>query len=275
MNPRQNFKKEQLFFGIITPSFNQVDFLPQTIKSVTTQINQLDFYFVADGGSTDGSKQVLQKNAQQLKYVSESDKGQTNAINKGIAQMNRWLKEKKLQPQQVIFAYLNSDDYYLPGAIEHVRQQFQNHPKISWLAGDCLIVDENGTEMQRYIRWYKKVFRILLFWPTMLVLNPLPQPTVFIRFSALQKIGNFNESLIYALDYEYWLRIWKKYGVPFVTNQTLAAFRIHNQSKGKMGFKQQFNEQLEVTQRFCQNPAWLFLQKMHNMVIVGSYKLLK
>jgi len=57
------------------------------------------FIFVADGGSTDGSKQVLQKNAQQLKYVSESDKGQTNAINKGIAQMNRWLKEKKLQPQ--------------------------------------------------------------------------------------------------------------------------------------------------------------------------------
>jgi len=66
---------------------------------------------------------------------------------------------------------------------------FQNHPKINWLAGDCLIVDENGTEMQRYIRWYKKVFRILLFWPTMLVLNPLPQPTFLFVLAHCKKLA--------------------------------------------------------------------------------------
>ena len=107
-------------FSIITPSFNQAEFLEQTIKSVVSQKVNLE-YFIQDGGSTDGSVDIIKKYAEKYSFISwqsKKDKGQTDALNQGL---------KKCTGD--IIAYLNSDDYYLPDALEKVEKYFESHPK--------------------------------------------------------------------------------------------------------------------------------------------------
>lgn len=268
-------KQNQIKFAIITPSFNQAAFLGQTLESVVSQLEEDDFYCVLDGGSIDDSVSILKKFSHNLEYVSEKDEGQADAINQGIARVTKWASNQQLDQQNVIFAYLNSDDYYLENSLAKVRQIFETQSELMWLSGDAQIVDEEGQEIQTFIRRYKNFFRNILRWQVLLILNPIPQPAVFIRLSAVQKVGNFNAQLHFTLDYEYWFRLWKAVGPPVIINQTLVAFRIHQKSKGTMKFKAQFAEQLQVARQFTQNQAWLFLQKLHNRIIILSYNLLK
>lgn len=270
-------KKNHLFFAIVTPSFNQASFLGQTIQSVLSQISVDDFYCVMDGASKDDSLKVLKsfENIPNFSYISEPDNGQTDAINKGIRKITRWLSQEKIPLDQCIFAYINSDDYYQPQALSKVREIFSKNPDLSWLVGNCTIVNGNGDPIQSYIQSYKTFLRSLLSWPILLIVNPIPQPAVFVRCSAVQKVGLFNQDLDYTMDYQYWLRLWKMCGAPCISDDIFAAFRIHQSSKGKLSFKKQFAEQLRVARQFTQNQAWLFLQQLHNKMIIICYSILK
>lgn len=262
----------QFSFAIVTPSYNQGGFIEQTIKSITSQKCKVE-YWVMDGGSHDETKNILGKFGERINWVSEKDKGQADAINKGIA------KIKTNQNQHQIFAYLNSDDYYLPGAFEAVAEAFERNPDRMWLVGDAMIVDQENQETHQVIRWYKKLWRLLMRlgvgeWP-LKILNPFPQPAVFVRWEAVKKIGKFKEELVYTLDYDYWLRLHQKFGAPIFLSRALAIFRIHSSSKGETGFDEQFEEQLQVAKKFTSSELLLGLQKIHNFLITGVYRIIK
>lgn len=262
-------------FFIVTPSFNQRRFLSQTIDSVLNQRGDFQTtYWVFDGGSTDGSQKLLAEYGKRAQWQSKKDRGQTHAINKGIGQLKKWLKATKKDPHEVIFAYLNSDDFYLPGTFQLVQHIFKQHSD-NWLVGDCVIVDEEGQKIQPWARSYKKMWRLRLS-PTVLgVLNPIPQPGVFIRASEILKIGSFNERLKYVMDYDYWFRLLAQSGRPVMVNKALAAFRIHSLSKGGSQFVRQFAEQLIVARKYVHQPALLQLQKLHNLLVTAAYALTK
>lgn len=265
----------KLHFFILTPSYNQNQFIDETIQSVLAQKQTSLHYLVVDGASSDGTVATLKTFSKQLKWISEKDEGQTDAINKGILTFKKVIKDKKLNPHSCVFAYLNSDDVYTNDALQIVATHFTKDKTVQWLVGDAHIINEVGDQIQPLVRLYKLLGRMFLSWPLLLIVNPIPQPATFMRWPVVEKVGYFNSELHYVMDYEYWLRTWKIAGRPTVTNKTLASFRIHNRSKGGTAFIRQFAEQLMVARLFTNNKLLLWLQKLHNAAIVFVYSVIK
>jgi glycosyltransferase involved in cell wall biosynthesis len=254
--------------SIITPSLNQGKFIEKTIQSVINQHYSDYEHFIIDGGSHDETLKILRNyelrtTNHKLRWVSEKDKGQADAINKGL----------RMATGDII-GVINSDDYYEAGTFKEIMTVFQNYPCVMWVTGDCRIVNEKGKEIQRCIRFYKKVFRLLSLPMILPILNPLAQSSTFIRKHAIKKIGYFDESLAYAFDYDFWLRLQKFYS-PIILSKTLSSFRIHKNSKGKKYFREQFEEELSVLQRYTQNPFTFFMHRCHNWFVVFIYRLIK
>lgn len=262
-------RSSQLPLVIVTPSFNQGRFIGQTIESILDQGYEPLTYYVVDGKSSDDTVNVLKRYGSKIKWVSENDKGQTDAINKGLNLACKGL------PDEAIVAYINSDDYYLPGAFQTVVRLFTANSEKMWLVGDCQIVTESGKETQVGLRWYKTFWRHLLSRPVLAVLNPIPQPAVFVRVGALRKLGLFDVSLRYTMDYEYWLRLLHAFGRPIIVDQALAAFRLQASSKGMTQFDKQFAEEYEVAKRYVDSPFLLFLHRLHSTITTSIYKLIK
>lgn len=265
--------KSMITFCIVTPSYNQAHFIQETIDSVRSQQGNFAVrYCVMDGGSNDGTKELLKKLPQATHRVSEKDRGQTDAINKGIQHFQGM---KDLDPDQTIFAYINSDDYYLPGVFQNVVERFSADPACNWLVGDAVIIDARGKEIQQPVRLYKRVWRQLFSRFVLTVLNPLPQPSTFIRWSAVQRVGLFNEDLRYVMDYEYWLRLYQAGYQPTMMNTAFSAFRIHGDSKGGSQYVKQFAQELDIARHYTKNPLAIWLHQLHNWAIIQSYKVLK
>lgn len=262
-------------FVIVTPSYNQKKFLEQTLQSIADQKNVIVHHWIFDGGSDDGSKELLQKHKKNIYFESKKDNGQSDAINKGIRKLKDWIKKEKKDPNEIVFAYLNSDDYYLPNSLATIQKTFTENKNIKWVVGDCMIVNEKNQEIQKPIRIYKKFWRWFLSKNLLGVLNPVPQPGVFIKASEILKIGFFNEGLNYVMDYEYWFRTISKIGNPEIISETIAAFRIHKTSKGGTNFEDQFEEQYKVAKSFIKNPLIFKLHEFHNALIVNSYRIVK
>jgi len=249
--------------SIITPSYNQGKFIRETIDSVLSQNYPNLEYWVIDGGSTDDTVKILKSYGDKIKWVSEKDGGQTEAINKGM----------KMATGEVV-AYLNSDDAYLPNTFMTVAETFAASPESQWLTGDYFIIDEKGKKIQSYVATYKKFLRK---YPTTSVLNIanfVIQPSTFWRRSLFAEIGYFDESLRYCMDYEYWMRAIRKYP-PVISARHFSLFRIHGNSKGGSLFQKQFAEEHEILKRFENNPLVLGLHWLHAAAIVAVYKLIK
>jgi GT2 family glycosyltransferase len=199
--------------SIITPSYNQAKYLEQTILSVLNQDYLRIEYIVVDGASTDGSVEIIEKFADKLTYwESKKDKGQADAINKGFARATG-----------EIIAWLNSDDYYLPGAISAAVKVFEENPDVVLVYGDMLAVDENGMTFNALT--YKQLTLADLF-----CFQIIGQPAVFMRRSALQKTSGLNPTFHFLLDHLLWIQIAKQ-GKLLHVNQTWAAARYHAEAK--------------------------------------------
>jgi len=247
--------------SIVTPSFNQAGFIERTIKSVLSQDYPNFEYLVMDGGSTDGTVEILKKYGKKITWRSEKDEGQGDAINKG-------LKSAKGE----IFAYLNSDDVLAPGALKTAADFFSKNPRTKWVFGKCRIIDENDREIRKLITNYKNFWLERYHYNTLLVLNYISQPAVFWRREASEKIGLFNNHYFWTLDYDYWLRLGKKYPPGFV-NRYLANFRVHQLSKTSLGIKN-FLEEVEVAKQHTQNPLIVGLHYLNFLSIAIGYSLL-
>jgi glycosyltransferase involved in cell wall biosynthesis len=205
---------------IVTPSLNQGQFIEETIRSVLDQGYPDLEYIIIDGGSTDSSVELIKKYEPWLSYwVSEPDRGQAHAINKGLARATGQ-----------IVAYINSDDAYLPGAFNTAARAFLVSPHANWLCSACLAQDErtNTTTVLR---------PDIPADPSTWLFKPsgqaycLPQPGVFFRTSLVDEIGHFREDLHYSFDYEYFQRILFAGHRPLELDTTVAMFRVHDASK--------------------------------------------
>jgi glycosyltransferase involved in cell wall biosynthesis len=201
--------------SIITPSFNQSAFLERTIRSVLEQDHRDIEYLVVDGGSTDGSRDIIKKYANRFEWwVSEKDGGQSEAINKGFA-----------HARGEIVAWLNSDDYYLPGTVSAAVKEFERHPQAMMLYGNMLAVDEND-------RTFNTLKYRQLSLVDLLCFQIIGQPAVFMRRSALEKTGGLDVNLHCLLDHQLWIRIAKQGEIVHV-NETWAAARYHAGAKNR------------------------------------------
>jgi glycosyltransferase involved in cell wall biosynthesis len=199
--------------SIVTPSYNQGRFLQRTIESVLNQSYPNIEYVVIDGGSTDESVDILRSYGDRFKWVSEKDRGQTHAINKGMARVSG-----------EILAYLNSDDVLLPGAIERVVDFFRRHPKCDMVYGDADYIDENDRVTGRYNTAEYSYNRLL---EDCMVC----QPAAFWTRRIAEKIGPFDESLDFTMDYDYWLRIANASGEIYFIPEKLACSRLYPDTK--------------------------------------------
>ena len=244
---------------VITPSFNQGQFLEQTIRSVLDQDYPNLEYLLLDGGSSDGTLKILESYRDRLWYTSQPDRGQTHAINKGLA----------LASGEIV-CFLNSDDQFAPGALAKAGAHFAAHPECAWLSGRCRIVDQGGLETLKPITAYKN-FWLAFHSPSVLgVLNYISQPATFWRRTLLERVGYFNEELHYAFDYEYWLRILQVEKL-CVLPEVLALFRVHAASKGSTGVTAQFDEEMAIARRLVSSPGLLRLHAWHNALILRVY----
>lgn len=201
-------------FSIITPSLNQGKYIEKTIKSVLEQEGVDLEYIVIDGKSTDGTIKILEKYKNKLKYISEKDSGQPEAVNKGFG-----------MSKGDILAWLNSDDEYLSDTLLKVEKYFKNNPESMMVYGDYWI--KNNKE--KIISKIKEIdFQKEIFLGGM---NYICQPTVFFRRKLWKKIGVFNQKLQYAFDAEWWLKVVKK-GYPIGHLRSyLAMARLHAECK--------------------------------------------
>jgi GT2 family glycosyltransferase len=247
--------------SIITPSLNQGDFIEQTILSVLSQDYPNLEYLIVDGGSLDATLDVLAKYSGKVTWISEADKGQTDAINKGLRRATG-----------SIVSYLNADDLLLPGTLKRVEQAFINHPQTYWVTGKCRIVDEENNEIRRPITVYKNILLGLHSFSSLLMTNYISQPATFWRREALELIGYLDENLRYVMDYEYWLRLYSK-SPPVFIPEYLAAFKIHQRSKTtSTGHKDIYVEEEKiVVERYVHSRLQLFLHNAHRLMMTFAY----
>jgi glycosyltransferase involved in cell wall biosynthesis len=250
-------------FSIITPSFNQAPFINQTILSVLNQDCPNLEYIVIDGGSTDGTLEILKKYSDKIIWRSEKDDGQSNAINKGL----------KMATGDII-AYLNSDDFYEPDTLKKVLSFFKTNPEKKWAYGKCRIIGKNGYEIRKPITWYKNFLLKKYDYAKLLSENFISQPAAFWRKEVLEEVGYFNEEENYCMDYEYWLRLGRKYDAG-VINEYLANFRLHPDSKSGSVSKKQFQDELRLAKKFgAKHPLSLFLHRINYHKITRTYQIL-
>lgn len=251
--------------SVITPSYNQGKYLGDTIDSVLAQDYPKLDYWVIDGGSTDDSVKILKSYGKQLNWVSEPDGGQTNAINKGL---------RKAKGE--VLAYLNSDDIYLPGALNRVGEYYAK-TQADWITGDCLVIDEKGNKSKNnwLISGYKR-FLMAIYSPTTLRVadSMLPQPSTFWSRRAYERIGEFNADYHYVMDYDYWLRMAKYYR-PHDLKVALSGFRHQASSKSQTGRKKLMDEGLIALKANGARRWELKLHKLHSDLTLFAYNLLR
>jgi glycosyltransferase involved in cell wall biosynthesis len=200
--------------SIVTPSFNQARFLEATMQSVFSQDYPRIEYSVVDGGSTDGTVEIIKKYEGRLAWwVSEQDKGQTDAINKGFARANG-----------EILAWLNSDDTYEPGAVSAAVDYLQEHPEVGMVYGDCNFINESGRVIGKF-NSAQTDYRLLRQGYV-----HIPQQTMFFRADLWREVGPLDTSFYFAMDYDLWTRIAAGSEVKYVP-QTWANFRLHTTGK--------------------------------------------
>jgi glycosyltransferase involved in cell wall biosynthesis len=233
--------------SIITPSLNQANFIEATIHSVLSQELTSSFEFlIIDGGSSDGTIEILKKHEDRLHWISGTDSGQADAINKGIAMATG-----------EIIGWLNSDDVYLPGTLQKVLNAFEQYPDRQWLFGKCKMIDESGKEVRKWITWYKNLLSRTFSFNRLLTENYISQPAVFFRRKAFFDAGSLNQALHYAMDFDLWLR-FAKMSPPIIIPENLASFRLHNSSKSIRNHRNLFSEQYAVHLKY-HHGKWLLL----------------
>lgn len=201
--------------SIITPSFNQDEFIERTIQSVISQrSDEYDLeYVVMDGNSSDKTVEILKHYSDQLVWKSEPDNGQSHAVNKGI----------KMTAGEVI-GWLNSDDVYCADAIKIVCQFFKEHPEVDVVYGDAYLIDRDDKILGFYATepWKIERLKVRCF---------ISQPAAFFRRRVVQRYGLLDESLQFCMDYGYWLRLGLK-GAEFAyLPEVLASARIYQETK--------------------------------------------
>jgi glycosyltransferase involved in cell wall biosynthesis len=223
-----------MIVSIVTPSFNQDRYLEETIRSVLSQDYPQIEYMIVDGGSTDETVNIIKKYAQADNlawWISEKDRGQTDAINKGFG-----------RAQGDILAWINSDDTYEPGAVKAAVHYLQEHPNVGMVYGDCNYIDEAGNVIGKF-KSAQTNSRLLRQGYT-----HIPQQTMFFRAELWKQVGPLDPSFYFAMDYDLWTRIAARTQIKYLP-QTWANFRLHTSGKTFMADDRCWHEMIRVHYR--------------------------
>jgi glycosyltransferase involved in cell wall biosynthesis len=235
--------------SIVTPSYNQGQFIEETIRSVLLQGYPELEYIVIDAGSTDESVSIIRRYEPWLEYwTSEPDRGQTHAINKG------WKRSTG-----DVLAYINTDDCYLSGAITTAAQEFSSNRNLGMVYGTAVIVNEANKELRS---WDAKDFDVRVMLTSGSI---VPQPAAFFSRGAINTAGYLNEEWQMIMDYESCIRIGTQFPAVCVP-RTLAKFRNHPQSKTQLQFERLARELVHFVTRFSTDqispPEWQMIKNV-------------
>jgi len=244
--------------SIIIPSFNKVKYIERTLKSIVAQSYKNYEVIIQDGGSTDGTLEVIKNYAEKyprhIAFVSKKDGGQLNAINSGLKKANG-----------EIITYINADDEYTEGAFESVAGHYTENPEALWFAGQGIVINEKGSEIAKLASRYKSYLLIINSYLLILVVNYLMQPSVFLTKKAIKNYGSFTGTKDFVTEYDMWLQLGKV-KMPIIINKVISKFRIESGTKTKKMFKKLLTEDEKIIKKFTSNIIVLFLHRFHNLV---------
>ena len=243
-----------MLVSIITPSFNQAPFLETTIQSVLTQDYADIEYIIVDGGSTDGSAEIIRKYADRLAWwVSEPDRGQTDALNKGFA-----------RARGDVLAWINSDDTYQPGAVREAAAYLQAHPEAGMVYGDAHYIDETGRVIGRFPAAQTDYRRLRQGYVH------VPQQSSFFRAGLWQKVGPLDPSFYFAMDFDLWVRLAEQAPLHYYPKMW-ANFRLHSGAKTIAADDRCWPEMLRVHRRLGGAPLAPIVLKYYLRKLAAPY----
>jgi glycosyltransferase involved in cell wall biosynthesis len=248
-------KMKRPFVSIITPSFNQGIFIEETILSVLSQDYPNIDYIIIDGGSTDNTLEILRKYDSKLKWISEPDRGQADAVNKGLC-----------MAKGEIIGWLNSDDTYNPGAVSKAVEHFSVNPEIIMLYGEAHFIDKGGNIIGKYPT---EQFSLSRLADTCFIC----QPTVFMRAEVLKEIGMLDTNLHTCIDYDYWIRISRYYPIKKITymrEEYLANSRMYNENKTISMRKKVYKEAMRIQKKYFGKYSKMWILGYINEIILGK-----
>ena len=218
---------EEPLVSIVTPCLNAGRYLEATIQSILAQDYPHIEYLVMDGGSTDDSLEILKRYEGRLTWVSASDGGTADAVNKGFE-----------RTKGEVFTYINADDVLLPGAVSAVVKALQAHPEVGGVYGNAWWIDEAGARIAPY--------PVQDFDPARLESECfICQPASFVRRESFRNLGGLDPKLSLTFDYEFWMRFSRAYRLLRI-NEPLAYSRMHADNKSLGRKKEVFEETFSV-----------------------------
>lgn len=227
--------------SIITVTRNRKDFLPRCIESVARQDYEQKEHVIIDGLSTDGSVAVIRDYAQRyphIRWISEKDDGISNAFNKGLAMVTG-----------EIIGIIGDDDYYEPNILSFVADQFAQNPAIGVLSGGCHHVGNDGGIRFTLRAGFTNRLDLIRFWNNWGSTNYLAPQSTFFRKEVIEKVGGFEETDKYAMDYHHWIKITEFFAVRTV-DRVLGSFRWDTGTVSFSRNKEQFREMLRISQKY-------------------------
>ena len=195
-------KEKEILVSIVTPSYNQAEFIEETILSIQNQIYPFVEHIIVDGASTDGTLDILKKYVDKIVWVSEPDNGETEALNKGI----------KMAKGEII-AFVSSDNTLEPDAVEKVVSFFKQHPDVDMLSGGANIIDKNGKLLE--VIHPPDVFSVKRLIRKVGAYG-MSEPATFIKKGALEEVHGFDEKMKYVNEMDLFIRIGMKYNVEHI-----------------------------------------------------------
>jgi glycosyltransferase involved in cell wall biosynthesis len=243
--------------SIITPSYNQGEFIERTILSVLNQDWPNIEYIIVDGASTDNTREIIEKYEQHLVWwVSEPDKGQTNAINKGI----------KMATGKYI-TWICSDDILLPGAITKLVTILEKNPQIGMVFGGVAFLDEYDM-VTKTLAYTDMTLEKLLYHKH----STIAQPSSLLRRKSLDDAGGLDESLTYCMDYDFWIRLHRIAGSINLDDSFLSGYRLHTRSKTVGSYPKMALEKIRVNRKYTKNIINKVIYKHYWYIIEGCIK---
>jgi glycosyltransferase involved in cell wall biosynthesis len=225
--------KQNPLVTIVTPSFNQAGYLEETIQSVLNQTYANIEYILIDGASQDGTRRIIEKYADKMAYwVSEVDKGQTDAINKGFARAHG-----------EILGWINSDDTLQPQAVEAAVRFLLEHPRVGLAYGDANYIDEKGRVIGRFPAAQTDLVKLRRGYVH------IPQQSSFFRKSLWDQVGPLDDSFFFAMDYDLWTRLAAVSELRYLPGSLWGNFRLHADAKTIMADDRCWPEMLRVHYR--------------------------
>ena len=251
--------------SVITPVYNGVKFIRETIESVLAQTGDFELeYIICDSLSDDGTAEILKEYATtgKIQLISRKDQGPCDAINYG---MNLATGD--------IGCWLNADDLFEPDALQKVVTAFKKAPNTQWMYGRCRIINEAGVEIRKPITWYKNLLGYFYSRNILLCENFINQPATFWRMELWRELGGgLNSKYKAAWDYELWLKMAES-SPALHLRENLAIFRRHDGSISENNFEQQFTEELAIASEYG-NCIHHLIHAFNKWKIITAYKIL-